>query len=333
MIFGILGNRITGSFDYYTRDNTDLLINSPIPSVTGFTTLLTNAGHVRNKGWEVELSSKNITGQFQWNTSLNFSHNTNEVISLVGGQNQILIPSAFDINHSILRVGEPMYSIYVVKQTGILSQDDISAKVPQFGKESAGDPKYEDFNGNGVIDNDDRQIVAHPNPDYIWGITNTFRYKGFDLTILIQGQNGGSIYSLFGRSVNRTGTGFSDNVLGVYRDRWRSDADPGNGYIGKALSTFGRIKNTDWLYPSDYVRVRNITLGYNLGKLFNSKVVKAARLYLSLENFFGSDKYVGGFNPEATNTDLSNNLSFPEAGDYGGLPLPKALVFGVNINF
>src|SRR5207253_2476008 len=98
--------------------------------------------------------------------------------------------------------------------------------------------------------------------DYTWGVTNTFRYKGFDLTVLIQGQWGGSIYSLFGRALDRTGQGASDNTPAFYTDRWRSPDNPGAGIRGKAYSTFGRIVNTDWLYPSDYWRVRNIMLGY-----------------------------------------------------------------------
>jgi hypothetical protein len=102
------------------------------------------------------------------------------------GQTQILIPSSFDISDFILRVGEPLNSIFVVKQNGELTQADISNKVALFGTETVGDPKYEDFNGDGVIDANDRQIVGHPNPDYIWGITNTFRFKGFDVSVLVK---------------------------------------------------------------------------------------------------------------------------------------------------
>jgi hypothetical protein len=124
-----------------------------------------------------------------------------------------------------------------------------------------------------------------------------------------------------------------DNALGTYRHRWRSAADPGDGKISKAYSTFGRIKNTDWMYSSDYFRVRNISLGYNLGNLISTKYVQGARVYLTLENFFGKDYYLGGFNPDANNTDLSGNTSFPEPGDYGGMPIPRSLVFGVNFTF
>ena len=331
--FGLFSNRITGAFDVYTKNNSNLLLNIPIPQTTGFSTLLGNTGEVKNQGWEFEITSRNLTGDFQWSTTANLSHNTNKVVSLPNGQNQILIPSSFDIEHSILKVGEPMYSIYVVQQQGILSQQDIDNKVARYGSQTAGDPKYVDANGDGVIDANDRVIVGHPTPDYSWGITNNFRYKGFDLSVLVQGQNGGSIYSLFGRSVNRTGTGLVDNVLGTWANRWRSEADPGNGEVGKAYSTFGRIKNTDWLYSSDYFRVRNITLGYDLGRIIKTKQVQGARIYVTAENFFGHDSYGGGFNPEATNTNLSGSTSFPEAGDYGGLPLPKSLILGVNFTF
>ncbi|WP_266367000.1 SusC/RagA family TonB-linked outer membrane protein [Tellurirhabdus rosea] len=329
----VLNNRISLSFDYYTRLNSDLLLNVPIAGATGFSSYLSNAGSVRNKGWEIELNTRNAVGAVKWNTSLNFSHNANKVVALAGGQQQILIPSAFDISHSILRVGEPLYSIYVVKQIGILTQQDIDNKAALFGSQTVGDPKYFDANGDKVIDANDRVIVGQPNPKYVWGITNTVSYKGFDLNVLVQGQNGGSIYSLLGRALGRTGQGFTDNALGFYRDRWRSPENPGAGEVGKAYSTFGRIKNTDWLYSSDYVRVRNITLGYNLGSVIKVPAISSARVYVTAENFIGFDKYKGGFNPEASNTDLSGSGSFPEPGDYGGLPLPRSLVFGLNLSF
>jgi len=327
---GVFNNRVTASFDYYNKLSTDLLLNVPIPANTGFPTVLNNAGKVRNKGWEFELNSRNLTGNFQWTTSLSLSYNTNKVIELAGGQTQILIPSSFDISHSILKVGEPMYSINVVKMIGILTQDDINKKVALFGTETVGDPKYYDANIDGTIDANDRVIVGHPSPDYIFGLTNTFKYKGFDLSALFQGQMGGSIYSLLGRAIRRTGQDYSGNVLGVSRNRWHSPDNPGDGVIPKAFATFGRIKNTDWLYSSDYWRVRNITLGYNLGKILNPKYVKGARIYITAENWFGKDKYYGGFNPEASNTDLSGSSSFPESGDYGGMPLAKSLIVGLN---
>jgi len=336
--FGFFKNRITGSVDYYVKDNSDLLLFVPTPALSGFTTTLANAGSVRNKGLEIALTSQNIThGKLNWSTTLNVSHNSNKVTALASGQSRLLIPSSFDIEHSILQVGQPLYSIYVVKQIGILSQEDINNNYPVFQgstKETVGDPKYLDANNDGVIDQNDRVIVGQPNPKWTWGVTNTFKYHNFDLTVFVQGQNGGSIYSLLGRALTRTGQGFTDNAPAFYEQRWRSPSNPGEGRVSKAYSTFGRIKSTDWLYSSDYWRVRNITLGYNLGNAMRKmKFVSNARIYVTAENFFGHDKYYGGLNPEATNTNLSGSDQYPEAGDYGGLPLVKSLVFGLNFSF
>ncbi|RKD12846.1 SusC/RagA family TonB-linked outer membrane protein [Pelobium manganitolerans] len=331
--FGLIKNRISGSFDIYKRKSSDLLLNVSIPQTTGFNTLLTNAGEVQNKGWEFEVTSRNLTGDFSWNTSLNIAHNSNKVTSLPNGQTEIIVPSSFDIPHSVIRVGEPLFSINVVKQIGILTAEDIANGAARYGNQTEGDPKYFDAKKDGVIDADDRVIVGHPNPDYTYGITNEFKYKKFDLSVLVQGQTGGSLYSLFGRSVNRTGTGITDNVLGTWANRWRSPSDPGDGEVGKTTGNFGRIKNTDWLYSSDYIRVRNITLGYNLGSALKVKQINNARIYISAENFFGHDKYTGGFNPEASNTNVSGSSAYPETGDYGGLPLAKSLIFGLNITF
>ncbi|MFL5739089.1 MAG: SusC/RagA family TonB-linked outer membrane protein [Flavisolibacter sp.] len=332
--FGILRNRITGSFDYYNKLNTDLLLFVQVPEVTGFQTYLTNIGAVRNIGQELEITSRNLVHAFQWNTSVNISHNSNKVEALAPGQSQIIIPNGLDVTDQILRVGQALNSIYVVKQIGFLTQEDINKHVAVYNSvETVGDPKYEDLNGDGVITEADKQIVGHPNPNFTYGITNTFHYKGFDLDILVQGQTGGSIYSLLGRAITRTGQGFTDNAPEAYTQRWRSPDNPGAGRFSKAYSTFGFIANTDWLYSSDYIRVRTISLGYNLKTVVKTSAVQGARIYFTLENFFGHDKYTNGLNPEAANTTISSNSAYPEAGDYGGLPLPKSMVLGITISF
>jgi TonB-linked SusC/RagA family outer membrane protein len=334
--FGFFKNRLTGSFDYYNKLNTDLLLNVPVLSTTGFTSGLRNAGSVRNIGEELELTSHNTTGRFQWTTSVTLTHNTNKVVSLYGNQDHIIIPNAFDVSDNILQVGQPLNSIYVVRQIGILTQADITNHAALYGTgETVGDPKYQDLNGDGVITEADKQIVGHPSPDFTWGVTNTFRFKGFDLSVLVQGQNGGSIYSLLGRAITRTGQGFTDNAPEFYVNRWRSPDNPGAGRVSKAYSTFGFVGNTDWLYSSDYYRIRDITLGYDLKNAFKGRVkfLSAARIYVTAENFFGHDKYYGGFNPEAQNTAISSDSNYPEPGDYGGMPLAKSLVFGLNVTF
>jgi TonB-linked SusC/RagA family outer membrane protein len=329
--FGLFQNRVTASADYYTKTSQDLLLNVPVPSGSGYTNYLTNIGEVQNKGWELEVTSRNVQGAFTWTTSLNVSHNENKVVHLGPGDATIEVPNGLDTPSNILQVGLPVYSFFVVKQNGILSQADIDGGVARFGAETAGDPRYEDYNGDGVIDSKDRQVVGQPNPKYTWGITNTLNYKGFDLSFLVQGQNGGKIYSTLGRAIDRTSVGYKENALGRVRDRWYSADNPGDGIKGKATGSFGFIRNTDWLYSSDYFRVRTITLGYDLGRVINKRIAQGARLYVTAENFFGHDKYYGGLNPDAVNT--SNTGNFVSGSDYGGLPLAKSLVLGLNLSF
>jgi TonB-linked SusC/RagA family outer membrane protein len=335
--FGVMRNRITGSFDYYNKLNTDLLLNVQVPEVTGFQTYLTNIGSVRNIGQELELTSRNMVGEFQWTTSINVTHNTNKIVALAPGQTQIIIPNGLTVSDAILRVGSPINSIYVLKVIGFLTQKDIADNVPRYNgtTEQPGDFKFQDINGDGVITEADKQIVGHPNPDYTYGITNTVRYKGFDLNFLIQGQSGGSIYSQLGRAISRPGQGRSDNHTESFVKRWHSETNQGDGRFGKAYSIYNNpiTSATDWLYSSDYIRLRDITLGYDLRKLFKRNFIQAARVYFTLENFFGHDKYINGLNPEAANTGISSNSAYPEAGDYGALPLPKSLIVGLNITF
>jgi TonB-dependent starch-binding outer membrane protein SusC len=334
--FGLFKNRITGSFDYYNKLNTDLLLNVQVPTVTGFQTYLSNIGAVRNIGQELELTSRNIVGKLQWTTSLTLTHNTNKIEALAPGQTQIIIPNSFTVSDQILRVGSPLNSIYVLKVIGFLSAEDIANNVPRYANgQTVGDFKFEDINKDGVITEADKQIVGHPNPDWTYGMTNTVRYKGFDLSVLVQGQSGGSIYSQLGRAITRPGQGRADNHPASFENRWKSPTDQGEGRFGKAYSTYNNpiTAATDWLYSSDYIRVRNITLGCNLKDQFKIPFAGGARIYLTLENFFGHDKYVNGLNPEAANTTVSSNAAFPEAGDYGGLPLAKSFIIGLNITF
>jgi TonB-linked SusC/RagA family outer membrane protein len=333
--FGFFKNRLTGSFDYYNKLNTELLLNVQVPEITGFQTYLTNIGSVRNIGQELELTSRNMVGEFQWNTTLTLTHNTNKIVALAPGQKQIIIPNGLDVSDEILRVGSPLNAVYALKIVGFLSAKDITDNVARYGNEAVGDPKFEDFDHNGSITEGDKQILGHPNPDYTYGVTNTFRYKGFDLSILVQGQSGGSIYSMLGRALTRAGQGFTDNTPATFNNRWRSETDQGDGRFGKAYASYNSpiTAASDWLYSSNYIRVRNITLGYDLKTIIKTSAVQGARFYVTLENFFGHDKYINGLNPESANTGISSTSAYPEAGDYGGLPLPKSLIVGLNIAF
>ncbi len=127
--YGLFTNRIHGSFDYYTRKTTNMLLNIPIPAASGFTTALTNIGEVMNKGWELEINARNLTGRFKWNSNINLSFNTNTVKAL--GPNNAPLMVAISTLHNILMVGYPMYGLYLVQQDGILTEK-ILMMAPHF---------------------------------------------------------------------------------------------------------------------------------------------------------------------------------------------------------
>ncbi|WP_100433131.1 SusC/RagA family TonB-linked outer membrane protein [Flavobacterium sp. 1] len=326
--FSFLKNRISGTFEVYRKDNSDLLLRVPVPTASGFPSYLTNIGEVQNQGWEFEINTVNITAKdFQWKTSANISHNENKVLALGPDQTKIEISNGFDggVPFIKLEVGKPMYTIFGLQQNGVVTQADIDKGGTTIGGKSLvlGDPRYIDQNADGKINSVDRVDLGNPTPKFTWGITNDFKYKDLDLSILVQGQNGGTVYGLTGRAIDRTGMGQVENSL---------DVDP--AVRGNWRTTFGYQANSDWLYKSDYISVRSISVGYNLKEAVkNIKRIDNIRLYVTGENIFYRNKYKVGFNPEAINTSGSSNNDFAVPVDYGGTPLAKSVVLGVNINF
>jgi TonB-linked SusC/RagA family outer membrane protein len=324
----ILKNRISATFEVYRKKNTELLLRVPVPSASGFSSYLTNVGAVQNQGWEFELNTLNFTtNSFEWRTSVNLSHNENKVLALGPDQTKIEISNAYDggVPFVKLEVGKPMYTIFGLQQNGVVTQADIDNGGTTIGgnKLVLGDPRYIDQNGDKKINSEDRVDLGNPTPKYTWGITNNFKYKDFDLSVLVQGQNGGTVYGLTGRAIDRTGMGSVENSLNVdpaVRGNWRT--------------SFGYQANSDWLYKSDYVSIRSISLGYNLKQAVKTiKRIDNAKLYITGENWFYWNKYKVGFNPEAVNTSGSSNSDFSVPVDYGGAPLAKSIVLGLNINF
>jgi len=189
----------------------------------------------------------------------------------------------------------------------------------------AGDVKYCDVNGDGIINENDRHIIGSPTPDYYWGFTNTFSYKGFDLSVFFQGQKGGYSYALLGRAIDRTGMGTTTNVMGNWANRWRSDENPGDGKTPRLDGTTGSLLDTRWLYDATYIQLKNVTLGYNFEQeLANKLKISNLRIYVSLENVWRKDHYYGGYNPESVQSDGT---------DYGAYPNAKVYMMGLNFNF
>jgi len=331
-----LRSRIGLTVDYYVRKSTDLLLNIPVPAATGFNTTLENIGAVQNSGLEIGLNTVNIsTTNFQWNMNANIAFNQNKVLSLGSNGNLINIASAYGGNPPfLLEVGKPMYSYYLIKTEGILTQADMDdPSVAKLSGETVGDAKYYDKTGDGLITADDRVMAGQPNPKYTWGFTNNFKYKDFDLGIQMYGQHGGHIFSFLARAIDNPANG-RNTTLGIWRDRWTEQNQNYNAPRGKIGESYTiPYFTTDWLYSSDFWRIQSITLGYNLQHLLKTKIFNTLRLYASMQNWFEHDKYKGGVNPEAQNTNTSGNGSYPLPGDYGAMPLSKTVTVGLNLTF
>lgn len=332
-----LRSRLNVIVDVYRKKNTDLLLNLPVVGASGFTTSLQNIGAVQNQGLEIGVNSVNIRlKDFEWSTNANIAFNQNKVLELGPDGAPIEISSAYSGSNApyLLKKGLPLFSYYVTKVNGLLTQADIdNAKVARVSKERVGDAKYYDANGDGSITSADRVVYGQPTPKYTWGITNTFKYKDFDLGVTIYGQHGGSILSYLGRAIDFSGS-TTANTLGVWRDRYTDANQNFSAPRGKAASTY-TVPNvtSDWIYSSDFWRIQNITLGYNLKHILRTNAIGGARITASLQNWFGHDKYKGGANPEAQNTNTSGNSSYALPGDYGAVPLSKSAVIGLNVTF
>ena len=329
--FAMLEDRIYGSLDYYISNTSDLLLEVNIPAVTGFTNALTNIGEVENKGFEVQVTSRNVVGGFNWATDFNFATNINEVKKLGSEGDPILVSGAAGIRH-ITQVGEAIGSYYGYKVEGIFqTEEEINnAPVDQEGNPTPGDFKFADVNGDGVINASDRTILGSYHPDYTWGITNRFNFKNFDFSFFIQGVEGREVLNLTARHLKNGEANFGSYA--VLNDRWISPEQPGNGKHPKAERTSGGNNNRPSSYQVEdgsYIKLKNITLGYNMPIEWIDGFARSVRVYGSVTNVAIWTDYIG-FNPEV-NLQAGNALTPGE--DYGAYPLSRAFQFGINVSF
>jgi TonB-linked SusC/RagA family outer membrane protein len=341
---GLFNDRIYLIADYYKRNTKDLLLSVNVPTVTGFSTAFKNIGEMENKGWEFALNTRNFTGAFSWSTSINLSFNRNKVLAL--GPTGDVIKSGSGVGETnITMIGEPIGSFYGYKQIGIFKDAADVAGYPHDATARPGDVKYEDVTGDKKINADDRTLIGNNQPDFIYGMTNIFNFKNFDLNISLQGVEGGQILNLSRRFFENVEG--SQNQLRHVLQRWRSPADPGNGFIPRANGRTTGNNNavsSRWVEDASYLRINNLTLGYQLSKNFVQKArIQQARLYISAQNLYTWTKYLG-YNPEVSNYEAStpvlNNAGGTFAGspltggvDYGAYPLARTFTIGVNVGF
>ena len=330
--FGFLNDRIYGSLEYFKSTTTDLLLAVQIPSALGFGNALTNIGEVVNKGFEISVTSRNLTGALNWTTDFNFSTIENEVTKLGPSGDPILSKGGAGNRH-ITKIGEPIGSYYGYQTNGIYQNQaeiDNSGIVDQIASPQPGDFKWVDVNNDGFINSADRTTIGNYLPDFTYGINNRFEYNNFEFSFLLQGVEGNEVLNLTRRHMGNGEANY--NSYSEWTNRWRSEAEPGNGLIPRANRQTGNSNNRPSNYQvedASYLRLRNVTLAYTFPEgNFNGKLDRL-RLYLSGTNLFTKTDYLG-FNPEVNNQDDNTNV---QGEDYGAYPLSSVITFGINAKF
>lgn len=320
---GLFNNKLEISADYYHKKTKDLLLNRPIPSTTGFGSILENIGNIKGSGFDFQITSRNISrNDFDWSTSLNISTYKNEVTKLFNNQP---IDQGFVVRHA---EGQPLGSFFLIKSLGVDSE--------------TGDMMYEDINNSGTITAADRQFVGNPLPKFHGGLTNNLSYKNFDLHVFFQYSYGNDIYNLGAEgtggqgslgaimSLDPTSPSTPTNVYQEYYDERWTPENPNAKYprvTGGAAGSANTQRSSRFLEDGSYLRLKTLTLGYNLPKSFINKAkFSNVRIYASAYNLLTFTKYTG-FDPE-----VSSELGVAGLGvDQGAIPQFRTFMLGVNL--
>ncbi|MEO6637030.1 MAG: TonB-dependent receptor [Ginsengibacter sp.] len=328
-------NRLSVTADYYEKKTFDLLLSTPIPTTSGFSSTVLNIGNIANKGFDFDIRSVNTEGQFRWNTSLNISVNKNTITNL-NTETDILL-----LGGSLLRKGQPIGTFYGYQFDGIFQSDQEAASSPVLVGQApgssnpasiakAGDRKYRDINGDGKIDANDRTLLGSAQPDFTFGFNNSFSYKNVELTVFFQGSQGNKMANFNNLDLlNFTG---QNNVLAeAGLNRWTTD-NPGNKYP-RALSSGSLdvgIFSSAIVEDASYLRLKNVTLAYRIpDNIINKIKIKSLRVFAGATNLWTLTNY-SGYDPEANTYGQSTTLIGIDAGGY---PQARTYTIGVNAGF
>ncbi len=326
--FSALRNRINFSVDAYYSITRALLFEQPTQSFTGFTKYWNNIGRVRNAGVEFQLNTLNINRKdFSWSTDFNFSLSRNKLLE-IGGERQVITQGERSENY-IARVGEPLIQYYGFKTDGVWNTTAEIQANPHFAADVPGGLRIVDANGDGVLNDEDRIALGNPYPGFSYGLTNTIKYGKFDLSFLIQGVAGVTVFNgdVYYNESHKYNTAY-------LKDRWVSADYPGSGKVPYMKIGYDMLLTDYPLQNGSYVCLRNVIMGYT----FSSKDLKGKlgglRIYLTGNNlaYIWSKDYKG-VNPESRMT--SGQYSSPMISGYqrGGFPVTSTVTLGVDVKF
>lgn len=320
----LFNSRVMFSFDAYLKETRDMLVKASIPITSGFedtTTTYTNAGKVRNQGIEMSLHTINLTGELGWETNLTATYNKNKIKDL----NSDVPYYINQINNSyvtMLAKDYPINVFYGYVTDGIFqNQSEVNTHAVQPGAEP-GDIRFRDLNNDGVINDSDRTVIGNPNPSWLFSMNNSLSYKGFELSVFLQGIAGNKIYNA--NNIDNTGMAAAYNQTTDVLKRWQGEGTSNS----MPRVVFGdpnqntRVSDR-FVENGSYLRLKNITLSYTFPKQWLQKAqIENARLSLSCENVATITGY-SGFDPEVGINGIDQNR----------YPISRTFSLGLNFNF
>lgn len=372
-----LNNRITFTGDAYIKTSKDMLMSMQLPSYMGTQGNTSSAlhapqgnfGEIENKGLELEITGRPFTGNFEWETSFQISFNRNKLKALTGTKNANLVGyGQWSDVVAVSEIGQPLYNFYGYVTDGVYRDlEDIknSPKTKaypsngvfnQYSTVWPGDIKFKDLNGDGVIDENDRTAIGNPLPDFTFGFNNTFRFKGFDLNIFINGSYGNDVMNYLSIPLTHMNSGWANQLEKVVDRARLAPIDPNRVYADGTVwyNDINNVRVTNpgtniprasvndpndndrisdrYVEDASYIRLKNISLGYTFPKSVLSKLyLTNLRLYCNLQNICTITGY-DGYDPEVgASTQDSTGLVY--GLDFGRYPSPFSCTFGLNVSF
>lgn len=336
---GLFNNRISLEADYYYRKTTDMLLDAPVPQSSGYEIIRRNVGSMENKGFEFSLTTMNIaTADLSWNTTFNISTNRNKVLSLATPSDIFGVGGPGITNEtSIIRVGEPVGAFWGLTREGVWGTDEAAEAASFVSYRNGltllpGDIKYKDFNGDKIINDEDRSIIGNGYPTASGSLINSVTYKGLDLTLDLQYSWGNDVMDM-----NLHSSEDRQALANSYRtvlNAWTPDNQ--NTMIAQVRDTrAGYVTNVDshWIKDGSFLRGRNLMLGYSFSpQLLESLYLSKLRIYASTQNFFllTDDELLGDPEVSPIRGGADNNV-FSQGMKWHEYPRSTTFVLGLQV--
>lgn len=312
--FSLFQNSLFGTFEYYNKRTTDILLNLPIPKTMGLNPSSQNAGIVRNRGWDLTLGYRGVVGQVNYSATAMLSDVKNEVVSLSGG-------GPFYGSSTITMEGKEMNALYGYICDGIFqSEEEIQNHATQSGIIEPGDLKYRDLNGDKKINASDRAIIGSTIPRYVYSFNLAASYRDFDFSMLLQGV-GKKDALLTGDAVFPFQNG--GKVQEFHLDRWTPENTDASFPRLTNSYTNNRETSSFFVKSAAFLRLKNVQIGYNLPKeICNKTFLSQCRFYISGDNLLQFNNFWDGWDPEMPNVDSG-----------GTYPQTRVVSFGIDVKF